>query len=79
MVHGATVTVWSPDGTLLLTSHYRTGRGKDSFLWTALEKPCLISFLKLSLSFQPKSDLKSRWNCEIGQYQPKEASSREAE
>ena len=31
MVHGATVTVWSPAGTLLLTSHHKTGGKQGQF------------------------------------------------
>ena len=65
--HGATVTVWSPARTLLLTSHYRTGERQGQF---SVDSPwkTLFDLLKLSLCLQPKSDLKSRKNFEIGQY-----------
>ena len=56
--HSATVTVWSPARTLLLTSHYRTGGRQGQFSVESTGKTLFdhsyISLLKLYLCLQRK-------------------------
>ena len=57
MVHGATVTVWSPAGTLLLTSHYRTGGRQGQF---SVDSPGITLFDHSYISLLKPKEASSR-------------------